>query len=111
MLSFEEEQYPQSLTVACGLGRAREVGCSTAMFFCCFVPVDFVCFLGCFASMGVRLTSVRDGDVVVMLIKGNSRYLLGRCRPLWRILWDETAVDVGFTRKRDNRTTSGASAT
>lgn len=82
MLSFEEEQYSQSLTIACGLCGAREVGRSTAMFFCCFVPVDFVCFLGCFASMGVRLTSVRDGDVVVMLVKGNSRYLLGRCRPL-----------------------------
>lgn len=38
--------------------------------------------------MGVCLTSVRNGDVVVMLIKGNSRYLLGRCRPLWRILWE-----------------------
>jgi len=65
MLGLEQKQYSQSLAVACGLRRAREVGCSTAMFFCCFVPVDFVCFLGCFAGMGVRLTSVRDGEILV----------------------------------------------
>lgn len=110
MLSLEQKQYSQSLTIACGFGRAREVGRSTAMFFCCFVPVDFVRFLSCFARMGVRLTSVRNGDVVVMLIKGDSRYLLGRCRPLWRIFWDETVVELVFTRECDNRTTSGASA-
>ena len=82
MLSFEEEQDSQSLTVACGLCCTGEVGCSTAVFFCCFVPVDFVGFLGCFAGMGVRLTSVRGGEILTgVLIKGNSRYLLGRCRP------------------------------
>lgn len=81
MLSLEQKQYSQSLTVACGLCCTGEAGCSTAMFFCCFVPVDFVCFLGCFAGMGVRLTSVRDGEILFVLIKGNSRYLLGRYRP------------------------------
>lgn len=35
------------------------------MFFCCFVPVDFVCFLGCFAGMSVRLTSVRNGEILL----------------------------------------------
>lgn len=93
MLSFEEEEHSQSLAVACGLCCAREIGRSTAMFLCCLVPVDFVGFLGCFASMGVRLTSVRNGKVDVVLIKENSRYSLGRCRPLWRILCGETAVE------------------
>ena len=64
-MSLEQKQYSQSLAIACGFGRAREVGSSTAMFFCCFVPVDFVGFLGCFASMGVRLTRVRDGRVLL----------------------------------------------
>lgn len=65
MLGLEQKQYSQCLTVACGLGCAREVGSSTAMFVCCFVPVDFVCFLGCFAGMGVRLTSVRNGEILL----------------------------------------------
>ena len=96
MLGLEQKQYSQSLTVAGGLCCARVVGCSTAMFLCCFVPVDFLSLLGCFASMCVRLTSVRNGDVVVLLIKGNLRYLRVRCRPYWRILSDdETAGEVG----------------
>ena len=110
MLGLEQKQDSQRLAVACGLCGAREVGGGTAMCFCCFVPVDFFCFLGCFASMRVRLTSVRNGDVVVMLIKGNSRYLLGRHRPLWRMLWGETEVEVVFTRDCNNRTIPGASA-
>jgi hypothetical protein len=65
MLGLEQEQYSQSLTVASGLCCTGEVGCSTAMFFCCFVPVDFVGFLGRFTGMGVRLTSVRDGEILV----------------------------------------------
>ena len=65
MLSFEQEQYSQSLTVACGLCCAGEIGCSTAMFFCCLVPVDFVGFLGCFTRMGVRLTSVRNCEILL----------------------------------------------
>ena len=65
MLGLEQKQYSQCLTVACGLGCAREVGSSTAMFSCCFVPVDFVCFLRCFAGMGVRLTSVRSGEILL----------------------------------------------
>lgn len=65
MLGLEQKQYSQSLAVACGLCCAREVSSSTAMFFCGFVPVDFVCFLGCFAGMGVRLTSVRNGEILL----------------------------------------------
>ena len=81
MLGFEQKQHSQSLTIACCLCSAREIGCSTAMFLCCFVPVYFIGFLCCFASMGVRLTSVRNGDEDVVLIKENSRYSLGQCRP------------------------------
>jgi hypothetical protein len=81
MLGFEQKQYPQSLTVARCLCSTREVGRGTAMFLCCFVPVDFIGFLGCFAGMCVRLTSVRNGDEDVVLIKENSRYSLERCRP------------------------------
>jgi hypothetical protein len=65
MLGLEQEQYSQSLAVACGLCCTREVGSSTTMFFCCFVPVDFVCFLGCSAGMGVCLTSVRNGEILL----------------------------------------------
>jgi hypothetical protein len=81
MLGFKQKQYSQSLAITRCLCSAGEIGCSTAMFFCCLIPVDFVGFLGCSTGMGVRLTSVRNGDQDVMLIKENSRYSLGRCRP------------------------------
>lgn len=60
MLGFKQMQYSESLAVAGSLSCTGKVGSSTAMFFCCIVPVYLVGMLRCFARMCVCLSIIRD---------------------------------------------------